>query len=1175
MSGPHLGGAEARALLLGSDLSLSGPVITPAGGALADALRLANAPLATAASQHPGPVRRARVRWRADAASARDDGMRGRGSGSRPSNGGSAESAHPLSPARQGSERPAAFAVSVPARTREAATSGPPQGSRRGVSGAGSALLFGHDVEQGLTRADGSRRDDGRVGDDVVRGPSLPSDGVVAGARPRQPAPRQQFSTHAPPPRRRAASPDPDEMLEASLGRLEAELSRVERPTSANRTAAREAARRAVAATAADGARHARRAGADRRRAHAPQGRAALAAPDAPRAGAPVAAATGERGQAAAAAAAAAARGPAASVPGGPPGQFAGAPDRESDSGARRPAAARRAGETGPGAARRAGLARPTGTGALGSRPRRGPVSAAASPSDAVGPIARRAEALHPAGDGAASAGLAAAGPAEVPHTRSSSNGHRRAASPARPAGPGRSSSAAASGRAAKRRASPRSSGSGRQQLSVPGSASGAVLGTLRGPGRGPSRSRSSSRGRPHSGRADEGPAGATVSAAPTQRGGRPGRAGGRAREDPGTDRRRAAEAARPAAGSTVAHAEAMLGRQGRRAGSGNEREAADEGAGEDASPAEGASKPGRASSTSMVAASTARPGGFIDRREVLVDRAVQRAGLGEAVLEADGSATPASGGGGGVGGGESVADERVAGSYGAARCPHDLRGGSERLDGRAAPAGAGRNKGSAGPAGRGRTTAGGRSGAALDRTERLGGISSLARAVAAEAPSGRALAAPEGATSWGSSSDESDAEAAVLRMARPGATGRLPLHAAGAGSGERRPAGAGRPRGGKPSGGGPESRSEAGRRGASPSDGGPSAERARMSSSIESTGYARAFRRMRRMQGQPVAAAPAEAGTANGGARVRWGSPLAETLRTPEPTATARSGFGAPTADHRSGGAPAAADAGHVTGPLPGREAAPLPQRGAAQAPATRPEDRARRGLQEVIAATREMVARARASTEARRFADGTTDLDFSMGSTWSAESPGDKGGSKDLFSQPAAPGEGPNRAQRQAAARAAPAPVLNALPSRRYARRAADGTASVASSRSARSEVVLRASERRLRSSQALAPETARTRRGPLVSRAVDRSGARVVATRGAPPEPLRPSGQEVAWAAGLGAGGPPRPGSLAGHSAPEARVPPRSRSGSARRYRNDATAPRSTRSRRGVSAATRGDA
>ncbi|CAE7298818.1 TPT, partial [Symbiodinium sp. KB8] len=238
-------GAEARALLLGSDLSLSGPVITPAGGALADALRLANAPLATAASQHPGPVRRARVRWRADAASARDDGTRGRGSGSRPSNGGSAESAHPLSPARQGSERPAAFAVSVPARTREAATSGPPQGSSRGVSGAGSALLFGHDVEQGLTRADGSRRDDGRVGDDVVRGPSLPSDGVVAGARPRQPAPRQQFSTHAPPPRRRAASPDPDEMLEASLGRLEAELSRVERPTSANRTAAREAARRA------------------------------------------------------------------------------------------------------------------------------------------------------------------------------------------------------------------------------------------------------------------------------------------------------------------------------------------------------------------------------------------------------------------------------------------------------------------------------------------------------------------------------------------------------------------------------------------------------------------------------------------------------------------------------------------------------------------------------------------------------------------------------------------------------------------------------------------------------------------------------------------------------------------------------------------------------------------
>lgn len=1143
MSGTPLDGAEARALLLGSDLSLSGPVVTPAGGALADALRLANAPLATAASQRPGPVRRARVRWRATDATTHDSAPRGRSQDGRASNGGSAGQAHPLSPARQGSERPAAFAVTRPAKVGNGSTSEQASSAAEGSSDASAALLFGHDVEAGLARGS-EQTNTGRPGTrgpsasrnaprqprdlphatvprragDASRGPQLPSRQSAA-ARPSRPQGHEQpMATRPPPPRRRATSPDPDAMLDASLGRLEEELSRVERPSTANRAAAREAARRAVEATSRDEARRARRAESARRRSRGLQGAAGSTA-----AAAPAAAASTEARSA---------------VKGGRllPRQATSRPSTQqpvlaTEGVAGRPAVA--LGRSDPG---------------LWKHPSSAAAAVAESPSDAVGPTLRCGTGCSLAKQGAARAKAAAAPSAEVAGTRTTSNGHASSGTDARPARAARGSSAAAAGGTVQRRASSHASGNSGQQLGQPAQQR---TGQPDGPQAEASRSRSSSRGRSHSSARRGGQAVSSSARAPAARGSSAIRARKQSAEGTGAGQRSPRSAARQNRGSSTADADAVVG--GNRPPIGSGSAASDPHGTEPATTSPDKLSQGGVPGTTITP--DTRPGGFIDRRAVLVDRAVQRANATESAQAGEG-ANADDGPRGPVAAPESVGRSGVRVSP--AGRVHQRKRSDAKSDGESAPSGRPRG--------------------GLDRTERLAGISALAGTGSHLAAPGRALAAPDGGPSWGSSSDESDVDAAALRMARPGATGRIPANPFGAAtSGARHIAGAQQRRGGHVRTGSPDRRSGAGEMdGSAASNGGSVDERARLSSSIESTGYARAFRRMRRMQGQPVAPAPAVEAAADGGARVRWGSPLAETLRSPDPAATARSGFGAASAPDKHIVGVAGAGGGAVgKGPSLGRAAGHQASGRARPGPAGLPEDRARRGLQEVIAATREMVARARASTEARRFAEGTADLDFSMGSTWSAESPGGKGDAADLFSQPAAPGEAGRRAQAAAPARAVAAPVLAALPSRRYARRGADGTASVASSRSARSEVVLRASERRMRSSQALAPESARTRRGPLVTRAMDRSGARVGAVQAAPLAPTRPGGAGLAWNAGLGAGGPPRPASLAGHSAPEARAPVRSRSGSARRYRSDASAPRSTRSRRGASSGPGRDA
>lgn len=341
-------------------------------------------------------------------------------------------------------------------------------------------------------------------------------------------------------------------------------------------------------------------------------------------------------------------------------------------------------------------------------------------------------------------------------------------------------------------------------------------------------------------------------------------------------------------------------------------------------------------------------------------------------------------------------------------------------------------------------------------------------RGLAAMVPGGFEL---EAASSTSSSGEDDDPLLSPRRPMPPGATGRFrrpPLRAlpgvdapeAEVGPGALLPAG-----------------------GAAP---------ARLSSSIESTGYARAFRRMRRRQGDGSTAGDGGDGpAASTGPHVRWGSPLAETLRTPQPAAA---------------GAAARAGSGGGAG---GRTALAASGFGGAESS----ESRARRGLEEVIAATKEMVARARATSEARKAKADS--LDWSLGSTMDAvPSPGPS------------PGAAPARAGSRPGGRAVAAPPAAC----RYARHRA-----------------------------------ARPRRG---------DGSSVASARSAVSEQPMGSGRAAvrprAWGSGMPEAARRPVPSVAGQSAPEAggSRSGRGRSVSGRRY-HDASAPRSTRSRRGVSA------
>jgi hypothetical protein len=110
--------------------------------------------------------------------------------------------------------------------------------------------------------------------------------------------------------------------------------------------------------------------------------------------------------------------------------------------------------------------------------------------------------------------------------------------------------------------------------------------------------------------------------------------------------------------------------------------------------------------------------------------------------------------------------------------------------------------------------------------------------------------------------------------------------------------------------------------------------------SSLESTGYARAFRRQQRHRQQTKE--PEAAADASASAHVQWGFPLAQTLRPSSPAVQPDS----------------------KVAPVPGSEM------------------RVRRGLAEVLAATRDMVSRVRASAQALRLEEDD-ELEWSLGST------------------------------------------------------------------------------------------------------------------------------------------------------------------------------------------------